>query len=238
MKAGLFLPSFSAILAEKEGDMSMEQNWMLEKLKVFMAESKFQWAVCGGFALDLFLGRNIRTHGDIDVCVFEKDREAIKRYVLDKGWRVYEFRGQGKVRPLEHAALSDAGRNLMCVNDGCDIVKFYPCEDDGLLYYQFFHIGMNQFHYLEFLFSNVCGENLVMGQREGLQRELSKSILFRNEIPYLAPEIALLYKASNFENPEYQLDFEETYSYLNDEQRAWFLHGMKLLYPNGHAWVE
>ena len=216
----------------------MEPNQMLESLKIFMAGSPFQWAVCGGFALDLFLGKNIRTHGDMDLCVLEQDRESIKKYALSKGWQVYEFRGWGKVRPLEYHIPSDPGRNLMCVREGCDIVKFYPCEDPGMRYHQFFHTGMKEFYYLEFLFSSTCGEDLVLDQRNGLRRELSKAFLCRDGIPYLAPEIVLLYKASDSENPAYQLDFTETYPHLNGDQKNWFQAGMKLLYPDGHPWAN
>lgn len=216
----------------------MEPKRLLEELKTFMAGCEFRWAVCGGFALDLFLDKNIRTHGDMDICVFEKDRSSVLQYMRDAGWNVYEFRGQGKVRPLGSGMTSDHGRNLMCLKDGCDIVKFYPCEDPGMLYHQFFHTGMQEFHYLEFLFNHAHGDYLVMDPEKGLQRELPKAILRRNGIPYLAPEIALLYKASNFDNPDYQMDFEETYPHLDEEQRGWFLQGMKSLYPQGHAWVR
>ena len=216
----------------------MEQKWLLEELKNFMAGGGFRWAVCGGFALDLFLDRNIRTHGDLDICVFEKDRETIKRYALDKGWRVYEFRGQGKVRPLDATMASDAGRNMMCVKDGCDIVKFYPCEDEGLLYHRFFHTGMKKFCYLEFLFNRKDDEYLVLNREKGLQRALSKAILHRDGIPYLAPEIALLYKAVNAGHPDYQLDYRQTYPHLNDDQKQWFVQGMNLQYPDGHVWIR
>ena len=213
----------------------MEQMHILDQLKIFLAESTFPWAVCGGFALDLFLGRSIRTHGDIDLCVFEKDRASIKEYILDKGWCVYEFRGQGKVRPLDSGAVSDTGRNLMCVKDGCDLVKFYPCEEEGLLYHRFFHTGLKEFHYLEFLFNSEHDGWLVLDQRNGLRRELSKAFLLRDGIPFLAPEIVLLYKASDSDNPDYRLDFAETFPCLNGEQKAWLFRGLNRLYPQGHA---
>lgn len=216
----------------------MEQNRILEEVKDFLRGSQFRWAVCGGFALDLFLGRNIRPHGDIDICVFEEDREDIKGYALDKGWRVYEFRGQGKVRPLESGMPSDPGRNLMCLKDGCDLVKFYPCEEKGMLYHQFFHTGMKEFNYLEFLFNSLLGDELVLDQRKGIRRKLSEAILLSGGIPYLAPEVVLLYKASDWENPGYQLDFAQIYPCLKESQRAWFAQGMKQLYPEGHPWMK
>ena len=71
-----------------------------------------------------------------------------------------------------------------------------------------------------------------------MRRELSKAFLHRNGICYLAPEIALLYKASDFENPAYQLDFDAVYPCLNVEQKNWFLRGIKRLYPDGHPWAK
>jgi len=214
----------------------MDRHSMMEELNAFMANSRFPWAVCGGFALDLFLNKNIRTHSDIDICVFERDRDCVLQYMLDADWTVYEFRGQGKVRLLGANTPSDPGRNFMCLKDDCDIVKFYPCEEDGQLYHQFFHTGMKKFYYLEFLFNRVHGEYLVLDQEKGLRRKLSQAILVRNGIPYLAPEIALLYKASNAEKTDYQFDFEQVFPHLSDNQKAWFVHGLKTLYPNGHAW--
>ena len=214
----------------------MKRNLMMEELKAFMAGADFPWAVCGGYALDLFLDKDTRTHGDIDVCVFEPDRPAILHYMLSRDWTVYEFRGQGKVRPLDGTDLSEPGRNLMCLKEDCQLVKFYPCEEEGALYNQFLHIGLASLNYLEFLFSTTDDGFLLFDRNRGLARSLSQAILSRDGIPYLAPEIALLYKASNAENPDYQFDFAQTFQNLDDEQRAWFSKGMNALYPEGHPW--
>lgn len=214
----------------------MNRNQMISEIREFMANARFQWAVCGGFALDLFLDKDTRMHGDIDICVFERDREAILRYMLQKDWNVYEFRGQGKVRLLKDASSSEPGRNLMCVKEICDIVKFYPSEDEEILYHQFFHTGIRKLNYLEYLFNSMDGACLVFDREGRLKRELSSAILFRDGIPYLAPEIVLLYKASNPENADYQFDFEQAYVHMSDDQKEWFLHGIDVLYPDGHIW--
>ena len=52
-------------------------NQLLLKANDFINKVNIPWAICGGFALDLFLEKEIRTHSDIDICVFEKDRERI-----------------------------------------------------------------------------------------------------------------------------------------------------------------
>lgn len=211
-------------------------NKLLTTTNNFMKNADFSWAVCGGFALDLFLEKDTRTHGDIDIFVFEKDREKIFHYMLQNNWHVYEFRGNGKVRPLNVALSSEMGRNLMCTNGECDIVKFYPCEKEGLLWYEFFHTGIKEFNYLEFLFNTTNEGYFIFDKSQEIKRELSKAILFKNGIPYLAPEIVLLYKSSRSENEEYHFDFEKTYLYMNEEQKSWFSKSLDVLYPNGHMW--
>lgn len=209
---------------------------LITAAKNFLSNAKICWAVCGGYALDLFLDRTMRVHSDIDICVFENDRDTIMRYMLKNNWRVYEFRGQGKVRPLDGASPSDVGRNLMCINGECDFVKFYPSEDVGLLYHQFLHVGIRTFNYIEFLFNQTDKNSLVFDEAKNIHRDLSKAILFNGSIPYLAPEIALLYKSSQAEREAYQYDFEQTYPQMSYEQKEWFSKSLDALYPNGHKW--
>ncbi|MBE6936670.1 MAG: hypothetical protein E7458_09320 [Ruminococcaceae bacterium] len=209
---------------------------LITEASKFLSGAPFRWAFCGGYALDLFLDRTMRIHGDIDICVFENDRDTILRYMLQNNWRVYEFRGQGKVRPLDDASASDAGRNIMCVKGECDLVKFYPSEDAGVLYHEFFHIGIRSFHYLEFLFSKKGKNQFVFDEEKDIRRDLSKAILFNGDIPYLAPEIALLYKSSQVERGESYSDFEQIYPHMSDEQKEWFSQKLDILYPGGHQW--
>ena len=189
----------------------MTINNLLRMANDVLHNTNIKWAVCGGFALDLFLDKEIRNHSDIDICVFEKDRDVILKYMLQNNWNVYEFRGGGKVRPLDITLSSEVGRNLMCTKDKCDIVKFYPWEVENLLWYEFFHTGIKKLNYLEFLFNTSNEEYFIFNKEQGIQRELSKAILFNDNIPFLAPEIVLLYKSSRSENKEYHYDCEQTY---------------------------
>jgi len=67
-------------------------------------------------------------------------------------------------------------------------------------------------------------------------RDMSKAVLFNGSIPYLAPEIALLYKSSQAEREEYHYDFEQTYPHMSSEQKEWFSQKLDILYPEGHKW--
>lgn len=53
----------------------------------------FEYAFCGGMAIDLFLGRETRRHGDVDVSIYWPDRDAVLAYMQSAGFEVYEMLG-------------------------------------------------------------------------------------------------------------------------------------------------
>lgn len=203
-----------------------------------LSNAQFQWAICGGYAISLYMDKDIRVHGDIDVCVFEKDRNRVLKYMLNAGWNVYEFRGMGKLRKLNPITASDAGRNLMCLKEDCRLVKFYPCEEKGMMYYEFLHDGINKCDYIELLFNREEDGEFVFDADKGIKREIGKAIMYRDGVPYLAPEIVLLYKAAQPDRNENRIDFESAYPHMDDEQKAWLMQSIKKLYPEGHKWLE
>lgn len=110
-------------------------------------------------------------------------------------------------------------------------MSFHPGDDTGLFYYQFYHKGIVELNYLELLFNREQDGCFVSGPHDSVKRELEKAILFREGAPYLAPEVALLFKASQMENETYRSDFQAVFPRLNDEQRQWFLANFEILYP-------
>ena len=211
-------------------------NPLLTEVKQLLQDAAFLWAVCGGFGLDLFLDEEIRTHGDMDICVFEENRQENLRYMLERDWKVYEFRGMGKVRPMGDERSSETGRNLLCLKEGCELIRFYPCDERDQ-YHQFFHTGIRKLNYLEFLFNRAEKGEFLFDSGKGIRRKLTDSIRYRDEIPYLAPEIALLYKASRHEEEKNRWDFERVYPRMDQDQQNWLLESLKALYPQGHPWI-
>ena len=55
-------------------------------------------------------------------------------------------------------------------------------------------------------------------------------------IPYLAPEIQLLYKAKG-RRPKDEADFARTAPALNAERRQWLRDALALAHP-GHPWLD
>ena len=192
---------------------------LLPELQALLADFASPWAVCGGYALEVFAGKTIRPHGDIDLCLPESARREIIRFLLRKGWHIYEYRGMGKVKPLRSPADSESGRNLMALRDGCGLVSFFPCEEEGLLYHRFTP-GMMELNFLDLLFSP----------------EMPQICHSASGLPILAPEAALLYKAAQPENESSQLDFAAVYPLLGSDQKAWLRAELNARYPDGHPW--
>lgn len=44
------------------------------------------WFVCGGWAVDLLLGRQTRDHLDVDIAVFQEDQQALRAHL--SGWKL------------------------------------------------------------------------------------------------------------------------------------------------------
>lgn len=187
--------------------------------KEFFSPMQADWAVCGGFALDL--SGETRRHSDLDVCVFEQDREAVCAWMLQHGWWVFEFQGQGLLRSIHAKDMSVSGHNLMCVRDyDCDLVEFGPGPDD-LYNYRFHYKGIVELNYVELLFNQTQDGGFVFGPQPEVRRELGKAILWREGIPYLAPELVLLYKSQRPDQANFQEDWDRTVPCLDEDQREW-----------------
>lgn len=192
---------------------------LLQQLRLLLADFPHPWALCGGYALELFAGKPIRPHGDIDVCLPEACRADIITFLLEKGWVIYEYRGMGKVKPLYAPAGSEPGRNLMALLPDCPLVEFFPCEEEGLLYHRFHPAGMADLIFLDLLFS----------------AEMPR-LLRISGLPAIAPETALMYKAANPEEPSARADYAAVFPLLDDEQKAHLRAALDARYPGGHPW--
>jgi hypothetical protein len=58
---------------------------LIEQLSIMMLSMKIDYAICGGHAMDLFLGKKTRQHKDLDVVVYWEDRDKIVKYMLKAG---------------------------------------------------------------------------------------------------------------------------------------------------------
>ncbi len=153
------------------------------------------WAVAGGWAIELFVGRPVRPHADLDVAVARANAAGL--HELLAGWELY-FPSPARFTPwLPGDPLPDAEHQLWCRRAGSDLWGFEVlCEDirDGRLYYR---------------------------RDSSVSWPLDEAILRTDDgIPYIAPHVQLLYKAKGRRVKD-DVDRAAVEPLLSVPQRAW-----------------
>lgn len=221
----------------------------------FMKGCGFPYAVCGGYALELFCGKKLRPHGDIDITVFEEDRGNIVRYMLNKGWNVYEHKidwiNNKETNSYLRSILNSDDEKLAELNvvwaikSGCTLVDVKPKDSENHIYdYEIVNDEQLCFDFFEINFNKRESGNFVFdtfsSQGQYLTRELKKAVLYTDDaVPYLAPEVNLFmnshpeYLKSNYHRAKNILDFDTIAPLLSEECREWFINALETAYPDG-----
>jgi hypothetical protein len=166
------------------------------------------WAIAGGWSTDLFLGEITRDHDDIEIVIFRNDQLAVREYL--RGWNFKKV-SNGMVTPWEQGEIL--------------IPSIHESYADKL----------NE--KIEILFNETDGNYWIYRRDTRIRRELHKTIMTtKNRIPFLSPEITLLYKSKS-PRPKDEKDFRNTYEYMSLEQKQWLQESLKLIYIE-HPWIE
>ena len=171
------------------------------------------WAVAGGWALDLWLGRRTREHEDLEIAV------------------------PAALFPEIQARLEGLGLRLFAVDDG-EVIALAPGEAPGR--------G----------FQTWAMEPAVQGWRLDVMREPgdAETWVYRRTgelsaprtwtcgrtaagVPFVAPQVALLFKAKETPRDKDEADFALAAPRLSSEARAWLTDALRLIRP-GHPWID
>lgn len=214
---------------------------IISKAKKLLNDSGFDWAVCGGGAIDLFLNKTTRAHTDLDLAVFWEERDMIISFMLNSGWRVFEACGGGIIQELHiNSTRTLEKRNLFCFTDSEMRVRLVPIGNDT---YNFTLKNQKQvdFNYVEFLFNERNHGNFYFLGDTKITQSLEKTVLNQNGVSFLSPEIVLLYKSSylNREDANKHFhDFKEVLPFMNDEQKQWLRNALEILHAGNHPWLQ
>jgi 2-amino-4-hydroxy-6-hydroxymethyldihydropteridine diphosphokinase len=151
------------------------------------------WAIGGGWAIDLFVGRTTREHKDLDVAVARVDVPKLHDQL--RGWELF-FPSPGAFVPwLPGEALPDEQHQLWCKRDGVWTHEIL-FEDirDGVLHYR---------------------------RNPSITIPVDEAILHTADgIPFIAPHLQLLYKAKSNRVRD-DADRAVALPLMTDAQRAW-----------------
>ena len=181
----------------------------LEEVLEIFTDAPFRWWVSGGHALEFHLGRCWRAHDDIDIGILRVDGSEVHAW-LD-GWELW-IAVDGDLRPwLGEALDAETGENNVWVRaQGASSWIFDMAINSG------------------------DAEGWVYRRDQRILRSWETTILkTANGIPYLAPEIQLLFKAKD-PRPKDHRDAAEVIPELSAKQR-WFLREHLGV---GHPWAQ
>ena len=237
-------------------NVKVAMHKLVYEMHSFFESSGVEYAICGGYALDMFAGKTLRTHGDFDVLIFSEDKQRIIKFMMDNNWLVFgRFMEDGKpitqhlFYKIDDIANNywDDCKNIWAVKADClpavlDKIDRIPGE--VYTYQSRKWLVQDKLEFIELEFDARDDSNYIAREDPKIARVLDKAILHRDGIPYLAPEIILFYKSDKFsvENayakPKTESDFKTIMPMLPTESKQWLLDAIAKTYPDGYVWLD
>ena len=166
------------------------------------------WCVVAGWALDLFRGAATRYHEDLEIAVPAGRFGLIRAALADFDFEVV---GAGRRWPLDSAAF--------------DVMPQTWVREPGTGVYR-----------LDVFREPHDGGTWICRRDQRIRLPYDQIIVTSPEgIPYLVPEIVLLFKAKH-DRPKDHADFAGVLPLLNPVRRAWLATALARVHP-GHPWI-
>ena len=198
----------------KEDDVEPHYVWhplTIDETRAIFEPLAIRWWVAGGWAIDLHLGGETREHADIDVSILRADH-------------------------CELRALFDAFE-LHVAHDG----TLTPWSGDELPpeHHQFWARRRGDEAWaFEVLLEYHAGDTWLYRRDHRIVRPVDR--LGRRDahgVPYIAPEVALLYKSKGYDIARNAADFASALPTLTHDERAWLSDSLTVTAPD-HPWIE
>ena len=183
--------------------------WRPDEVARRLAGLSVPWCVAAGWALDLFRGEQTREHGDLEIAVPAPDFGVVRAALA--GYEM-ETIGSGHAWPLDSPAF-DVMHQTWVRDPATGVYRldiFREPQRDGAW---------------------VCrrDETITLPYQRIIRRT-------RDGIPYLVPEIVLLFKAKHAAEPKNQADFAGALPLLDRDCAGWLRWALRRVHP-GHAWI-
>lgn len=180
------------------------------------------WALCGGWAVDGWLGRATRDHGDVDIMVFAADHAALFEHLA--GWQMVAH-GPGatdeSTDPWNGERINLPGHIHARIDNGEPIPdNLADAADLGFV--------------LDIQLSDRIGEEWVLNRDPLLTVPIGPAIQeSRLGVPTVALEVLLFYKSDLW--PKDRQDFHAARPQLTEQQRQWLRNAVAVV---GHPWLS
>lgn len=179
----------------------------LVSVQEMFGSAPFRWWDSGGLALELHVGRQWRRHDDTDVGICRADSPLLRQQL--SGWDIHLAAG-GVLTPWDGGPLDAAlhQNNLWCRRAGTGPWLVHVTVSDG------------------------DDHEWIYRRDRSIRLAWSEAVLrAETDVPYLAPELQLLFKSTKPRGKD-ELDAVEVIPSLEGHRRRW----LERVLPAGHAW--
>ena len=165
----------------------------------------------GGYAIELAAGRPVRGHDDIDVLILRRDQAGVLRAL--SLWELWAADPPGHLRPWVPGEILPAA------------VHDVWCRPRG----------RGTWH-LQLMLDESEGDQWVSRHSPCIRLPIADlGCRSPDGIPYLAPEVQLLYKARAPRSKD-EVDLEAALPLLSPRQRAWLAAALRTAYGGRSPW--
>jgi len=203
----------------------------------------------------MFANKVIREHGDFDILVFDEDMRRAAQFMLDNGWLLFgRFGEHGAVWQFLFYKVDDITDSFW---DNCPnfwaikpsnlpqvLQKINRIQGEVYTYQARKWLVEDEIEFIELGFDKREGGEYVAQENPRVALPMDKAILYRDGIPYLAPEVTLFYKSgkgsmeSAYAKPRTIADFKEVMPILPADRKKWLLTAIDATYPDGYSWLD
>jgi len=196
------------------------------RLADLMSSYPRAWSLCGGWAIDAWLGRISRAHGDVDLSVFDADHQQLFDHL--KGWQL-----------ISHSSVEDDGSTGPWDGRRLPVPSHIharspkdagPLPEDGVC-------EPAKGWWLDIQIDGLHGDECVLKQ----EPRVSLPIHDANRmtpwlVPASSPEVLLFFKALQPRRRDWS-DFVALMPQLSTSQNAWLRDAIARVDAE-HPWVQ
>jgi len=174
------------------------------------------WWISGGWAIDLFLGRQTRDHADLDVQFLRHDQQVVRAAFA--GWDVQAALPQPRSEDWPFRTWEQGD------------------ELDPRIHDIWCRPGAGEPWCVQLMLADSEDGDWLFRRDPRIRRPVATIGCWSDDgLPYLAPEIQLLYKAKVPSRAKDEADFLQVAPHLAPERRQWLRASLAAVCP-GHPW--
>jgi hypothetical protein len=170
----------------------------------------FWWAVGGGWAIDMFLGRQTRYHHDLDIAVARHEQGRVFETLVLLGWDCH-IAASGQLTPWRGERLATGENNIWCRRPGDPFWRF------------------------DLVMTEIDDGDWVFRRNPRVRLRMDEAITVGSP-SFVSPQVQLLFKARH-RQPKDEADLAAALPQLDRARRRWLHDALRTSEGHDHPWV-